>query len=383
MSRNYLFFTLVFTFFLVLEAFSQDIERVNKIIDTLCSPEMYGRGYTYNGDKIAAKYITSQFKKAGLKSYTEGYTQPFQLDINIFPDDLVLKIGKKNLVPGKDFIMDPSSGGFIGKGKIYPIDTLIFSDANALKKFLEIDIKGQALVLDHKFEKFIYDLPRPGIAHLLQAGALIILTEKLTFGASRNQLQIAKFSVLKKAYPEKAKKAIFQVEAVLHKFYTTQNLIGYIPGTEKPDSIIIICAHYDHLGTMGKQVYFPGSNDNASGVAMLLEIAYKYGQKPLPYTLVFIAFGAEEAGLVGSHFFTQNPLFQLSKTRFVVNLDLFGTGEEGMMVVNGKALTKEFEWIKQINDEQQYLPTIKKRGQAANSDHYFFSQKGIPAFFFY
>ncbi|WP_020533475.1 M28 family metallopeptidase [Flexithrix dorotheae] len=383
MSRNYLIFIIIFIFFSASHLPAQDMVRVNEVIDTLCSPEMYGRGYTYHGDKIAANYIATQFKNAGLKSYTNDYSQPFQLNINIFPDDLALKIGKRTLIPGKEFIMDPSSGGFIGKGKIIPVDTLIFSDSNALKAFLKVDIKGQALVLDQKFEKFIYDLPRPGIAHLLQAGALLILTEKLTFGASRNQLQIAKFQVLKDCYPEKAKKAIFQVEAVLHKFYKTQNLVGYIPGTTKPDSIIIVCAHYDHLGTMGQNVYFPGANDNASGVAMLLEIAHKYGKNPLPYTLVFIAFGAEEAGLVGSHYFTQYPLFELSKTRFVVNLDLFGTGEEGMMVVNGKALTKEFEWIKQINEENKYLPAIKKRGQAANSDHYFFSQNGVPAFFFY
>ena len=60
-----------------------------------------------------------------------------------------------------------------------------------------------------------------------------------------------------------------------------------------------------------------------------------------------------------------------------------GTGDEGMMVVNGAIHTKEFDLLLHFNEENKLLPAIKKRGKAANSDHYFFSQKGVPSFFFY
>src|SRR6201999_64747 len=83
--------------------------------------------------------------------------------------------------------------------------------------------------------------------------------------------------------------------------YTSQNVIGYVKGKDNPDSFIVFTAHYDHLGQMGKKVYFPGANDNASGVAMLLSLARYYSKpehKP-KCSIVFIAFGGEEVALLG------------------------------------------------------------------------------------
>jgi len=119
------------------------------------------------------------------------------------------------------------------------------------------------------------------------------------------------------------------------------------------------------------------------GVSMLLELADYFKKNPQRYSIVLIAFGAEEAGLIGSKYFTENPLVPLSKIRFLINLDLMGTGDEGMMVVNGTIFPKEFDQLTEINHQKVYLSTIKKRGKAANSDHFFFTEKGVPAFFFY
>lgn len=81
-------------------------------------------------------------------------------------------------------------------------------------------------------------------------------------------------------------------------------MVGYIQGTRKPDSMIVLTAHYDHLGGLGNATYFPGANDNASGISMLLSLARYYSNidhRP-EYTMVFIAFGGEEVGLIGSQF---------------------------------------------------------------------------------
>jgi aminopeptidase YwaD len=78
-----------------------------------------------------------------------------------------------------------------------------------------------------------------------------------------------------------------------------------------------------------------------------------------------------------------NPLIPLEKIRFLINTDLAGTGEEGITVVNATEFPEEFEMMKSINAESQLLVKINARGKAANSDHYFFSEKGVPAFFFY
>jgi len=146
----------------------------------------------------------------------------------------------------------------------------------------------------------------------------------------------------------------------------------------------VLSAHYDHLGKMGEEVYFPGANDNASGVAMLLNLASHYSHKEPPTkTIIFIAFGAEEAGLVGSKYFVNHPTIPLTQINFVFNMDLMGTGSEGAMIVNGRIDEEHYNRLVKINSQNNYLPIIKKRGKAANSDHYWFSEKGVPAFFMY
>jgi Zn-dependent M28 family amino/carboxypeptidase len=167
------------------------------------------------------------------------------------------------------------------------------------------------------------------------------------------------------------------------KKFEAANVCGMVKGTAKPDSFIVFTAHYDHLGGMGRHTYFPGANDNASGIALLLNLAQYYCKNPSRYSMVFICFAGEEAGLIGSKYFVENPLIPLKRIRFLLNTDLAGTGEEGITVVNATQFTKEFEWMQQINKQHGFLTAINARGKAANSDHYFFSEKGVPAFFFY
>ena len=86
-------------------------------------------------------------------------------------------------------------------------------------------------------------------------------------------------------------------------------MLGYVEGSHFPDSFILFSAHYDHLGHMGKNIFIAGANDNASGTSMLLNLAAHYAKpenKP-KYSVMFIAFGAEEAGLIGSKFYVQHP----------------------------------------------------------------------------
>ncbi len=134
---------------------------------------------------------------------------------------------------------------------------------------------------------------------------------------------------------------------------------------------------------MGKNTYFPGANDNASGTAMLLYLAKYYTTHKPKYNIVFMSFGAEEAGILGSKYYTEHPLFPLEKIKFLTNLDLAGTGDEGITVVNATLHKKEFKKLGKINLKKDYLEKVKLRGPAANSDHYWFTQKGVPAFFIY
>src|SRR5690606_25921598 len=107
-----------------------------------------------------------------------------------------------------------------------------------------------------------------------------------------------------------------------YRSHNARNVIGYIKGTAFPDSFIVFSAHYDHLGMMGKQALFPGANDNASGVAMMLDIMHHYKKNPPAYSVCFMAFAGEEAGLLGSYYYTEKPLFPLGQIAMLINLDL-------------------------------------------------------------
>ena len=87
--------------------------------------------------------------------------------------------------------------------------------------------------------------------------------------------------------------------------------------------------------------------------------------------------------MLGSKHYSEHPLFPLQKIKFLTNLDLLGTGNDGAMVVNASVFTSAFEKLNSINNERHYLTQLKKRGKAANSDHYWFTEKGVPGFFIY
>ena len=116
---------------------------------------------------------------------------------------------------------------------------------------------------------------------------------------------------------------------------------------------------------------------------MLLSLAKYYAAHPQQYSIGFILFAGEEIGLLGSKYYTEHPIVPLKNVRFLTNTDLAGTGSEGITVVNASIFPKEFALMNKINDEYKYLVSIGARGKAANSDHYWFTELGIPSFFFY
>lgn len=163
--------------------------------------------------------------------------------------------------------------------------------------------------------------------------------------------------------------------------YQSQNVCGYIQG--EMDSMIVFTAHYEHLGMHGDTIFF-GAHDNASGTAAVMDLARILSPKQGRYTYVFLFFGGEESGLIGSANFAYAPLINLSKVKLLVNIDLFCGGDEGLMVVNANAPeTKSYiDQLVRLNEEHQYATKIGRRDNAANSDHWFFS-KQCPSVFIY
>jgi hypothetical protein len=360
-------------------------------MDTLCSPYFAGRGYVEDGYKKAARFVEYEFKSIGLESVFTigGYQQRFPMSVNTFPGNLRVGLcnakGKKQrwLVPGQDYILDPGSDGF-REGRL---SLLRLDSASLMTTPSHVPVHtNRALTYDSKLRKYV-----PNLAWTLEksgASAAIELTDgPLAWGASQDSLQFPLVILKKKVLKKRDQIISLEIEQQLNPYYVSSNVIGSIQSQNNPDSFIVIGAHLDHLCKMGKDAMFPGANDNASGTAMMLDIA-RYFTKPevkknLRYSIIFISFGGEEAGLIGSKYFVEHSPVDLSKIKFMINMDLMGNGQDGMMVVNGSVFKKQYDSLIAMNNRGQYLKEIKSRGKAANSDHYWFSEKGVPSFFFY
>jgi aminopeptidase YwaD len=372
-------------------SFAQDVPYAKEVVAVLASPEMKGRGYVERGDRKAADFIAKEFEKFGLKKFDKTYFQSYTTPVNSFPGKMFFKVGSKELVPGSDFLIEPGSPSVSGKFDVVvlkPSDLL--SEAgwiNTIKasanKFVVVeaitkkDYSADQLKKINEVISFIrYSPDHPA------KGSIILTSDKLTWSGSQEVYAKPSFTVLASSVTSPFNAVELQVENKFFKSYETQNIAGYIEGEHK-DSLIVVTAHYDHLGMMGADTHFPGANDNASGVAMVLNLAKHFSTHKPKYTTVFIAFSGEEIGLVGSAYFTDHPLFPLNKIKFLINFDLAGTGEEGIQVVNGKVYSNRFNVLTGINNEHALLHQVKARGEACNSDHCMFYRKGVKCFYIY
>ncbi len=371
--------------FLFLLGYSQTYPY-RETIAKLCSPEFAGRGYVDGGRILAANLIAVEFNKIGLKPFNKNFQQPFTLPVQTFPGACTIAIGEDTLRPGLDYLVAPSSAGVMPQffNLVYCNTATLYRSVNAFKpcpadRILVVQTSGFGGDTNKVLQARLQELQK-------FAATIELTSSKLTWSVSQEASPYPAFQVLTSALSNKPQSAFIHLEAFFNPKFTSSNVIGYLPAAQqaKKKPYLVITAHYDHLGKMGKDTYFPGANDNASGVGMLLYLAKELSIKRNPnFNYVFIAFGGEEAGLVGSNYFVNHPLFKLSQIRFLLNTDIMGSGEEGITVVNATLFKTEFDRLVEMNEDGNFLTQVKARGPAANSDHYFFTESGVPAFFVY
>lgn len=179
-----------------------------------------------------------------------------------------------------------------------------------------------------------------------------------------------------------------EIHTNFHQNRQTVNVVGLLEGTDRrlKNEYVIICAHTDHVGTIAGQIHY-GAHDNTSGTAVMLELARMFGEfaemglRP-GRSILFIGFSGEEMGLLGSKYYVyDDPIVPLESTHAVLNLDILGGGT-GYMAVGGITYPHYFSLIEEINDSR-FGHELLKRPNAANSDHYFFGEEGIPSVFLY
>lgn len=181
----------------------------------------------------------------------------------------------------------------------------------------------------------------------------------------------------------------------------SENIMAYIEGSEKPNEVIVISAHYDHVGTKNG-VVFNGADDDGSGTVAVMEIAKAFQQaKKNGYgpkrSILFLHVTGEEHGLFGSEFYSDNPVFPLANTVADLNIDMIGRddpenrGKQYVYVIGSEMLSTELKKIneianqKSVNLELNYKYDDPKDPQRLyyRSDHYNFAKYNIPVAFFF
>jgi len=167
------------------------------------------------------------------------------------------------------------------------------------------------------------------------------------------------------------------------------NIVGRCPGTDPALPAIVLSAHYDHLGVRDGRIY-PGADDNASGVAALLEMAAQCMAQPLRHDLVFAAFDAEEGGLHGAAAFVSAPPLPRDRLALDVNLDMVARGDKGEIYIAG---THHYPRLRSLLEPVAARAPIRVRfghdlpgsgheDWTLQSDHGRFHQAGIPFVYF-
>lgn len=170
----------------------------------------------------------------------------------------------------------------------------------------------------------------------------------------------------------------------------SRNVVGVLPGKKRPKETIIYTAHWDHLGTdpnlEGEDKIYNGAIDNATGVAALIEIAEKFAaQGATERSVVFLAVTAEESGLLGSKYYAEHPLFPLSRTAGVINMDALSPhGKTKDLRVVGYDKNSLITYLRKPakKHDRKLLPGAHpEAGIYFRSDHFSFAKKGVPALY--
>lgn len=181
----------------------------------------------------------------------------------------------------------------------------------------------------------------------------------------------------------------------------SENILAFIKGSEKPDEVVVISAHYDHIGTKNGEV-FNGADDDGSGTVALMEIAEAFRQAAAKghapkRSILFLHVTGEEHGLLGSKYYSENPVFPLENTVADINIDMIGRddaenrGRNYVYVIGSEMLSSELKVINETANSKLTKMELNYKFDDPHdpnrlyyrSDHYNFAKHGIPVVFFF
>lgn len=360
---------------------AQDLTHYKKIVKELSSAKYQGRGYAYDGANKAGDYLKREFTKAGV---TEVICQPFKIDINTFPGKMELKVDGKKLAAGQDFTLREFSPGIKGTYKLYYIDTLNYDSKKIFADLALPENKDAFVVCDFWFTyKHSADFKRlQSKQGCTNAGLIYTWNDPLLkfYKAYGERVSEKPTIWVTSAFPKDAKSIDVNIENKFLKDYECFNVIAKVEG-EQHDSCYVFTAHYDHLGNLGKKVYYAGAHDNASGTAAIVTLAAYYAKHRPKYDMYFIAFSGEDSYLRGSEWYVRNPIAPLSQIKYLFNLDMIGDNNPTQYCEVSDEGMRGYQLFEKLNNEKRYFKALDRGKLAGNSDHYPFAQRHVPCIF--
>jgi peptidase M28-like protein/PDZ domain-containing protein len=416
-------------------------EKVRADVSRLAGDDWQGRRAGTAGADAAAEWIAAEFRRAGLVPAGDGgtYFQTFT-----FIDGIVLgagnrlAVGERAFKPGEEFRpLAFSSPGSVQAPAVFAGYGIVAKDLE-YDDYGAVDVKDKVVVLlrygpggDDPQSKWAAFMPlrlKVSTARDKGASAVVIVTGPRTPGtqdqlvplrsdASLSDAGIPAFSATRSVAEallagsglslDDAQRAIDEaqkpsplalagppLEAIADltpKRSSTRNVVGLLPSGRPADEAVVVGAHYDHLGlgTSGSLDPAPdgkihhGADDNASGVAGLLELVRRYATRaePRQRSLYFVAFGAEEEGVLGSSHFVKNPPRPLEKVAAMVNMDMIGRLRDDALEVHGVGTSPLLRPLVEEINRTAGLKLKYHEGGYGPSDHSPFYAAGRPVFF--
>ena len=359
---------------------AQDLEHFKRVIKELSSAKYQGRGYAKDGANKAGEFLQKEYEKAGVDDI---YIQPFKIDINTFCGKMEMRADGKKLRPGVDFSMREYSPGVHGSFPVYHVDTLNF-DAERIFTDLSKPEYANCLVacefwFTYRHRDVFSRLQKNG--ECPNAGLIYTWEAPIKFFKAYGDHIVDKPTIwVTPDAIDGVKNVSVDVDNKFLKDYECFNVIAKVAG-QRHDSCYVFTAHYDHIGNLGKKVFYAGANDNASGTAAVVTLAEYYAKNRPPYDMYFLAFSGEDANLRGSNWYVEHPVVPLDQIKYLFNIDMIGDNNPVQYCEVSDEGMRGFSLFGQINESKQYFKALNRGELAANSDHYPFATRHVPCIF--
>ena len=430
-------------------------EKLKEHIIVLASDSLEGREVGQPGELKAADYMSNYFKEIGIPPYKDStYYQEIPLEKRVL-EGVNIKIGDVQYEFKEDFYTYPNFSQTRTRSKEiiflgYGIDTENYSDYNKnvegkvimifngepkdknenylvsgskekcpesgwkfkLNKAKEKGVKAVLFITeDYKqsYQRVEHKIDHPGVALSKKEEPVpfFYISKKMAeeiLGKNKIEKFKKKIQIKKSPFNKTINKSIVLVTKNNDSFFTGKNVLGFIEGTdpELKNEIIVITAHYDHIGIIDGLIH-NGADDNATGTAALLEIGAAFQMaKKLGYnfkrSILLFPNSAEEKGLLGSYYYVENPEFPLEKTITCLNVDMIGRMDEFhqndsnyVYLIGADKLSTDLHKISEYSNSKYVDLDLDYTFNDPNdpnrfyyrSDHYNFARKNIPSIFYF